>query len=280
MSASTEFVASLPFLGYKQRNLVLDNFFYDTASITLADNGVSTLAEILLAHPPKLEYLIAHSKGSLVVSHALKQYVEDLDGDESQLFERLRITTLGAVVELPAAFKNVKQYLGTLDWFGSANSSLGVKHERVPGAGHHLNPGFPYHMSVASLLNGGVAQRLLPKPPIAEAFASLAIPSIAAAEPVPMPVKAKDAVRKRPKKVAKPPRVARKMPSAAPKVTSSAAKVASPAAKVASSAPKVTPKAAIPTAKAPVEEVKQPSIAAKPAVNGKLVARKSKREVR
>lgn len=116
------------------------------------ENGVSRLPEILLAQPPKLGYLIAHSKGSLVVSHALKQYVEDLEGDQSQLFERLRIITLGAVVELPAAFKNVKQYLGALDWFGSANSSLGVTHELVPGTGHHLNPGFPYHMGAASLL--------------------------------------------------------------------------------------------------------------------------------
>jgi hypothetical protein len=81
------------------------------------------------------------------------QYVEDPEGDESALFERLRITTLGAVVGLPPAFKKVKQYLGALDWFGRANSSLGVMHERVPEAGHHLNSRFPYHMSVAALLN-------------------------------------------------------------------------------------------------------------------------------
>ena len=59
------------------------------------------------------------------------------------------------MVGVPAVFKNVKQYLGALDWFGGANSSLGVTHERVPGVSHHLNPGFPYHMSVAALLNGG-----------------------------------------------------------------------------------------------------------------------------
>jgi hypothetical protein len=123
------------------------------------DSDVATLSEILLAHPPKLEYLVAHSKGSLVVSHALQQYLEDLQGNASDLFERLRITTLGAVVGLPPAFKKVKQYLGALDWFGGANSSLGVKHERVPDAGHHLNPGLPYHMSVAALLNGGSGLR-------------------------------------------------------------------------------------------------------------------------
>jgi hypothetical protein len=58
-----------------------------------------------------------------------------LEGDKSALFERLRITTLGAVVDLPAMFRNVKQYLGALDWFGGMNSSLAVMHERVPGTG-------------------------------------------------------------------------------------------------------------------------------------------------
>jgi hypothetical protein len=199
----------------------------------------------------------------------------------SALFERLRITTLGAVVGPPAAFKNVKQYLGALDWFGSVNSSLAVRHERVPDAGHHLNPGFPYSMSVASLLNGAVAQRLLPKPSIEDVL-PLPIPPIAAMpEPAPAAVvKPREAVRKSPKKMAKP-------PSLTPKVASAAQKVASPAPKPS------------------VEEVTQPSIAAKQpmrpalkkmvevpaepvqpaktksaAVNGKLVVRKSKKEVR
>ena len=33
MTASTEFALSLPFLGYRQRNAVLDNFFYDTTRL-------------------------------------------------------------------------------------------------------------------------------------------------------------------------------------------------------------------------------------------------------
>jgi hypothetical protein len=139
------------------------------------------------------------------VAHALQHYVEDLEGDESALFERLCITALGAVVGLPPTFKKVKQYLGALDWFGRANSSLGVMHERVPEAGHHLNSRFPYHMSVAALLNGGAAQRMLPKPAVADVFAPLPIPPLAAA-PEPMAaVKAKEAVRSPVKKAAKPP---------------------------------------------------------------------------
>ena len=42
MSASTEFAMGLPFLGYRQRNAVLDNFFYDTASLTLEERAKLT----------------------------------------------------------------------------------------------------------------------------------------------------------------------------------------------------------------------------------------------
>ena len=271
-----------------------------------AGDASATLSEILLAGPPKLEYLVAHSKGSLVVSHALQHYVEDLEGDESALFERLRITTLGAVVGLPPTFKKVQQYLGALDWFGRANSSLGVMHERVPEAGHHLNPGIPYHMSVAALLNGGAAHRMLPKPPAADVFAPLPIPPLAAAREPMAAVKAKEAVRSPVKKAAKPPSPAPKVPSPAPKVASAAPKVASPAPKVSAAPRAASPaaKAASPAPKPPVEAVKQASVA-KPAfkpmakkmagnprettpsakaktvaANGKLVVKKSKKGVR
>jgi hypothetical protein len=438
MSASTEFAAGLPFFPYRQRNAVIDNFFYDTASLTLEEKaklsplvdregsiivvrpsnsdrrirqyksalrfmnkegstiraiavagvgssalgtaalarniadaldtdvagivtgydlsdamsealggwfafGVAdrirytmekflerlrsgtpadtvapgsdvsaTLSEILLAHPPKLEYLVAHSKGSLVVSHALQQYVEDLQGEESNLFERLRITTLGAVVGLPPAFKKVKQYLGALDWFGGANSSLGVMHERVPQAGHHLNTGLPYHMSVASLLNGGSGPRLLPKPSIADVFAPLSVPPVARAlEPMEAAQKPAKKVAKRasvePKATLATPKVASPTPkiaSSAPKVKRPAAKTASAPVKLASPALKPAPKVPAPSVKLPVEEVKEPSIAkqairpaakkvaeARPepvrptkpktaAVNSRLVVKKSKKEVR
>jgi hypothetical protein len=442
MSASTEFAASLPFFGYKQRNAVLDNIFYDTARLTLEERakltpladregsiivvppsksdreirhykralrfmtkegpairaiaiagvgssalgtaalarsiadaldtdvagivtgyGLSdvmseavggwfafgaadrirysmetffgrmrpsvapgitagrdasaTLCEILLAGPPKLDTLVAHSKGALVAAHGLQHYVEDLRGDDSPLFRRLNIITLGAVVGLPAQFKAVKQYLGAYDWFGGANSSLGVVHERIPGVSHHLNPSFPYHMSVASLLNGGAAPRLLPKPALEEMLAPLSMPPVDAPKPAPAPVpaaaKAKEPVRKPAKKATKPapaaPKVAApKVVAPAPRIVSSTAKPASatpnaatPAPKVATAAPKVVSAAP----KVPVAEAKQPSVAAKPAIkpvpkkvtearhrpvppvkaktvaaHGKRVVKKSKKEAR
>lgn len=275
-------------------------------SVTAGSDAAATLAEILLAAPPKLDTLVAHGKGALVLAQALHSYVDDLEGDDSPLCKRLHIVTLGAVVGVPAEFKHVKQYLGAYDWFGGANSSLGVKHERVPGVSHHLNPGFPYHMDVAPLLNGsagGHAPRLLPKPQLEVTFPPMPIPP------------AKEKVRRPVKKMTKPATAAPKAARPAPKVASPAPKVAAPAprivsstAKPASVAPKVArpaPKVVSAAPKAPVAEAKQPGVAAKQAVkpvpkkvmvvptrpvppvkaktaaaNGKLVVKKSKKEAR
>jgi hypothetical protein len=440
MSASTEFAASLPFLGYKQRNAVLDNIFYDTTRLTLEERATltpladregsiivvppsnadreirhysralrfmtkegpairaiaiagvgssalgaaalareladaldtdvagivtgygpsdmmsealggwfafgaadrirssmekffgrmrpaalaesvtagsdasATLSEILLAGPPKLDTLVAHSKGALVLAHALQSCVDDLEGDDSPLFKRLHIVTLGAVVGVPAAFKHVKQYLGAYDWFGGANSSLGVMHERVPGVSHHLNPGFPYHMSVAPLLNGGaggLAPRLLPKPALEVTFPPMSIPAVEVekvAKPAPAAVKAKEPVRKPAKKMTKPAAPAPKAASPAPKVASPAPRLVSSTAKPASASAKAAapaPKIVSPAPKAPVAEAKHQSVTVKPAIkpvpkkvtpppprpvppvkaktaaaNGKLVVKKSKKEMR
>jgi len=254
-------------------------------SVPAGSDAAATLAEILLAAPPKLDMLVAHSKGSLVVAHALQRYVDDLEGDDSPLFKRLHIVTLGAVVGVPAEFKHVKQYLGAYDWFGGANSSLGVKHERVPGVSHHLNPGFPYHMRVAPLLNGGVggvAPRLLPKPALEVTFPPMPIPPVEVpkvAKPAPVPAKAKEPVRKPAKKITK--------PAPAPKAASPAAKVAAPAPKVAAPAPRLVSSTAKPAAKpvpkkvtAVAREHLKASKAKTMAANGKLVVKKSRKGVR
>ena len=281
-------------------------------SVTAGSDAAATLAAILLASPPKLDTLLAHGKGSLVLAHALERYVEDLEGEDSPLFKRLHIITLGAVVGVPAEFSHVKQYLGAYDWFGGANSSLGVKHERVPGASHHLNPGIPYHMSVAPLLNGRAgahAPRLLPKPQLEVTFPPM--PVAPAKEKVRKPVKPATPVKKAARPAAAAPKVAVSAPKVAapaPKAVAPAPKVAAPAPKVAAPAPKVAapaPKVAAPAPKAPVAETKQVTVAAKPAVkpvpkkvmavqsrrvstvkaktaaaNGKLVVKKSKKEAR
>jgi len=248
-------------------------------SVTPGSDAAATLAEILLAAPPKLDTLVAHSKGSLIVAHALQRYIDDLEGDDSPLFKRLHIVTLGAVVGVPAEFKHVKQYLGAYDWFGGANSSLGVKHERVPGVSHHLNPGFPYHMRVAPLLNGGAgghAPRLLPKPALEVTFPPMPIPvevpKVAKPARVAAAAKVREPVRKPAKKMTNPVAPA---PKAAP-----APKVAPPAPRLVSStakpAAKPVPKKVTAAPREPLKAAKAKTMAA----NGKLVVKKSRKGVR
>jgi hypothetical protein len=113
---------------------------------------VATLSNILLAGPPNLRFLVGHSKGSLLIDFALEQFVSDLEGDVSPLFDRLHVVTFGAVVSPPRQFRHVKQYLGKLDWFGGINSSLSVPHILVDGSWHHLNRKTPCHLDAVAVM--------------------------------------------------------------------------------------------------------------------------------
>lgn len=73
---------------------------------------VKTLVDILLANPPQLEYLVGHSKGSLLIDFALEQFVEELQEMSNpsrydRLIDRLNIVTLGAVVSPHERFKKM-----------------------------------------------------------------------------------------------------------------------------------------------------------------------------
>ena len=70
MSASTEFAASLPFFSYRQRNAVIDNFFYDTASLTLEEKAklsplVDREGSIIVVPPSNSDRKIRHYKSAL-----------------------------------------------------------------------------------------------------------------------------------------------------------------------------------------------------------------------
>jgi hypothetical protein len=108
---------------------------------------VATLVNILLNDPSQLELLVGHSKGSLLIDFVLQWFLDELqdvpDSHYENLFNRLNIVTLGAVVSLPERFTNVRQFMGELDDFGEANSHQGVRYKKVPGAWHHLNPQLP-----------------------------------------------------------------------------------------------------------------------------------------
>ncbi len=70
MSASTEFAASLPFFSYRQRNAVIDNFFYDTASLTIEEKAklaplVDREGSIIVVPPSNSDRQIRHYKRAL-----------------------------------------------------------------------------------------------------------------------------------------------------------------------------------------------------------------------
>jgi hypothetical protein len=113
---------------------------------------VTTLVDILMARPKKLELLVGHSKGSLMIDYVLKDFVRELEDDDHPLYKALTIVTFGAVASLPDKFKNVHQFVGEMDWFGKLNSSPGVPYDEVPGAWHHLNRSSPYHLDAVAAL--------------------------------------------------------------------------------------------------------------------------------
>lgn len=115
------------------------------------DEDTTTLADILLSHPKKLDLLVGHSKGSLIIDAALEDYVSGMEGDASPLYHRLKVVTLGAVSDIPDRFP-VAQYLGGLDWFGGLNSRPDLLRTNLPGALHHLNRQLPYHVDAIEVL--------------------------------------------------------------------------------------------------------------------------------
>jgi hypothetical protein len=113
---------------------------------------VAVLASLMASPPPKLEFLIGHSKGSLLIDFVLDQFMASTAVCPSALFETLNIITLGTVVGISERFRHVHQYLGALDWFGGFNSCLDRPYVKVEGAWHHLNTQVPYHLDVGSVL--------------------------------------------------------------------------------------------------------------------------------
>lgn len=122
----------------------------------LAD--LDALGRLLAAAPPRLRLLVGHSKGCLMIDHALESHADALrrQGRESPLFERLHVVTFGAVCDLPPVYRHRHQFLGALDSFGGLNSRLDLPFTRVSGAWHHLNRHLPAHLDAVACLRGQV----------------------------------------------------------------------------------------------------------------------------
>lgn len=106
----------------------------------------------LLSNLSSIDLVVGHSKGALLLDFALEHIASKWDAETADLANRLRIVTLGAVVDLPRAFRRRHQMIGGVDWFGGMNSRSDVPHERIPGAWHHLNRQLPMHLDVPALL--------------------------------------------------------------------------------------------------------------------------------
>jgi hypothetical protein len=99
-----------------------------------------------------IDTILGHSKGCLSIASAFEALSLLNNPSDIARAKRVRVITTGAVVEFPPGFNNVKQYLGTLDWFGGMNSTAGKDFVSVPNAWHHVNTCFPFHMNMQDVL--------------------------------------------------------------------------------------------------------------------------------
>ncbi len=120
----------------------------DAAEVPAAE----TLYRLLTDPDRRIRSLFAHSRGGLVLAEALQRLADTGAAPAREAAKAIDITTVGAVMRLPAGFERAVQFLGTLDWIGQVNSHLDRAYRPVPGAGHHLNSALPLHASVDALL--------------------------------------------------------------------------------------------------------------------------------
>ena len=110
------------------------------------------LIRLLQDSDRQIDTILGHSKGCLKIAFALGAINLLNKSSDITRAKRARIITTGAVVDFPDGFNNVRQYLGTLDWFGGMNSAPGKDFVSVPNAWHHVNTSFPFHMNIEEVL--------------------------------------------------------------------------------------------------------------------------------
>ncbi len=106
-----------------------------------------TLLRLLTEKDRRIDTVVGHSKGCLSIVFALEALALLKDHAAIDHARAAKFVTLGAVVEFPRGYENVKQVIGAIDWFGGMNSRLGKDAIKVPGAWHHLNRALPYHLN-------------------------------------------------------------------------------------------------------------------------------------
>lgn len=113
---------------------------------TAPDRDLELLTQLIQIAGSNLLHLVGYSRGGWVISHTLAGI------EESELLKiNPTVVTVGGVVDLPS-YLNCKQYLGELDMVGAMNSDLDQPHEKVPMAGHHLNPAMAMFLNFSDVL--------------------------------------------------------------------------------------------------------------------------------
>ncbi|MCL9780723.1 hypothetical protein M9194_04635 [Vibrio sp. S4M6] len=108
--------------------------------------GTQLLIDLLREEGRTIRTLLGHSKGCLSLVHALSNVKHSWD------VSNINLITVGAIVPFPTGMKNVKQYIGELDWFGGLGSDYDLPHTKIPNAWHHLNAQLPLSMNLSQVL--------------------------------------------------------------------------------------------------------------------------------
>jgi hypothetical protein len=107
----------------------------------------------LLEGGQKVNFLVGHSKGNLVISEALFELKKRRRDRLDELAKGTRIVTLSARIAMPSAFPDIVDVMGSLDLFGEMNSRKSIPVDvSVPGAWHHTNTELPMHLPVTKTL--------------------------------------------------------------------------------------------------------------------------------
>jgi hypothetical protein len=118
--------------------------------------------DLLLSRPDTpLAIMVGHSKGNLSIATALDNLTQE---QWQKVAPHLKVTTLGALVELPASLAGVRQFMGMLDAFGLMNSTLPQAAVLVPWATHTLNTRLPFHLAARDALEQAAPREVVSGP--------------------------------------------------------------------------------------------------------------------
>lgn len=129
------------------------------------EEDVNTVVNIMLRQNDKLQLLVGHSKGAMVLQRACDYFLDEeqrlLPVDQhNKLGPKLRVATFGCGVSLPERFSDATQFVGSWDVLGGLNtpwtlSAADPQLNWVPARLHDLVKANPLHMPIEDKLPRG-----------------------------------------------------------------------------------------------------------------------------